>query len=84
MNSTYSQSGNTIVRGLWGKNNKGIQPLDTQAVHFAVDGANTPVNKLHYSFFKVNQHEVKADDVLSNNLYRYRRDKDCAELLTEN
>ena len=32
----------------------------------------------------VNQHDVKEDDVLSNNLYRYRRDKDCVELLMEN
>lgn len=31
----------------------------------------------------INQNDVHAEEVLSYNLYRYRRDRDCVELVTE-
>ena len=50
LNSNYSQSGNTIVYGLWGKANTGDTAPSNEAQQFKLDGVNESQQKMKSTF----------------------------------
>lgn len=50
LNSNYSQSGNTLVYGLWGKANTGATAPSTKAEQFRLEGANEAQMKMKSTF----------------------------------
>lgn len=50
LNSNYSQSGNTLVYGLWGKANTGATAPSTKAEQFQLEGVNEASMKMKSTF----------------------------------